>query len=140
MFIILFEINQIYIEIKMNYFEINDLLSKEILPQINDIISNFLEDKFSYIENEEDLEDLEDYEVDDELIDIVKSGIYDVIAEVKDDYKEELSKVDEDINENELINMIESSVNDYKDIMAERIREEFDKEDFFEDYYSDIEF
>ena len=124
----------------MNYFEINDLLSKEILPQINDIISNFLEDKFSYIENEEDLEDLEDYEVDDELIDIVKSGIYDVIAEVKDDYKEELSKVDEDINENELINMIESSVNDYKDIMAERIREEFDKEDFFEDYYSDIEF
>ena len=124
----------------MNYFEINDLLSKEILPQINDIISNFLEDKFSYIENEEDLEDLEDYEVDDELIDIVKSGIYDVIAEVKDDYKEELSKVDEDINENELINMIESSVNDYKDIMTERIREEFDKEDFFEDYYSDIEF
>lgn len=124
----------------MNYLEINDLVSKEILPEINNIISDYLEDKFSYIENEEDLEDLENYDIDDDLIDVVRSGIFDVIAEVKEEYEEELSKVNEDIDENELYNIIESSVNDYKDIMIERIREEFDKEDFFDDYYSEMEF
>lgn len=122
----------------MTYLDINDLVSKEILPELNDFIKNYLEDKFSYIENEEDLEDLEDYEVDDDLLDSVKSKIYDVIAEVKDDY--DLSSVNEDIKDEELINMIESSVSDYKDIMIERFNDEFDREDYLDEYYSETEF
>ena len=72
----------------MNYLSINDLVSKEILPQINDTVADYLEDKFSYIENQEDLEDLEEYEIEEDLIEIVTSAIIDMIAEVKDDYSQ----------------------------------------------------
>lgn len=124
----------------MNYLEINNLLSKEILPEINNVISEYLEDKFSYIDNEDDLADLEDYEVDDELIDIVKKDLNQLISDVKDDYEAELSKVDEDIDLSELCNIIESSVNDYKDIMIERYNDEFEREEYLDEYYSDSEF
>ena len=140
MFIILLEFRKYISYIKMNYLEINNLLSKEILPEINNVISEYLEDKFSYIDNEDDLADLEDYEVDDELIDIVKKDLNQLISDVKDDYEAELSKVDEDIDLSELCNIIESSVNDYKDIMIERYNDEFEREEYLDEYYSDSEF
>ena len=124
----------------MNYLSINDLVSKEILPQINDIIADYLEDKFSYIENQEDLEDLEEYEIEEDLIEIVTNGIIDMIAEVKDDYSEELSKVDEPMDSTELYNMVESSFNDYKEIMIQRFNDEFEREEYLDEYYSEGDF
>jgi len=124
----------------MNYLSINDLVSKEILPQINDTVADYLEDKFSYIENQEDLEDLEEYEIEEDLIEIVTSAIIDMIAEVKDDYSEELSKVDEPMDSTELYNMIESSFNDYKEIMIQRFNDEFEREEYLDEYYSEGDF
>ena len=121
----------------MTYLDINNLVSREILPEINNTIEEYLEDKFSYIENEEDLEDLEDAEVDEELINEVKSKITVIIKDVKDDY--DLSSVNEPIKDEELYSIIESSFNDYRDIMIERYNEKFEREEYLDEYYSDTD-
>ena len=122
----------------MTYLDINELVSKEILPEINSTIEEYLEDKFSYIEDENDLEDLENSEVEDDLIAEVRSRIASLIDDLGDDY--DFSKVDEEIDEEELFGMIESSYNDYRDLMVERYNDKFDREEYLDEYYSETEF
>ena len=51
----------------MTYLDVNDFVSNEVLPLVNDIVEDYIESNFYYIENEEDLEDLEEAEVTEEL-------------------------------------------------------------------------
>lgn len=123
----------------MNYFDINKLVEKEILPEINCYIQDYLEDKFGYIESSEDLEDLEYAEVDDDLVEAVKNDIYELIDDVSNEY--DLSSVDDkEINNEILYQIIDSSFNDWKEMLLEKYRDEFDKIDYFDEYYSNEEF
>lgn len=123
----------------MTYFDINKFVSDEILPQVNSTVQNYLEDTYSYIENEDDLEDLEYAEITDELIDNVKTDIDKLIKECSSDY--DFSKVDNKELDNELIyNIIDSSFTDYKEMMLQRYQEEFEKQEYFDEYYSEMEF
>lgn len=123
----------------MTYFDINKFVSDEVLPQVNSTVQNYLEDAYSYIENEDDLEDLEYAEITDELIDNVKTDIDKLIKECSSDY--DFSKVDNKELDNELIyNIIDSSFTDYKEMMLQRYQEEFEKQEYFDEYYSEMEF
>ena len=42
----------------MNLLDVNDFVTKEVLPEINDLVRDYLESEYSYIENEDDLADL----------------------------------------------------------------------------------
>lgn len=119
----------------MTCLDLNDLLTKEILPEINSIIAEYIESEFSYIENEEDLKDLENTEVSDDLYDEVEAGLNQLIDEVKDEY--DLSQIDERFNKEELWEIIESSFEDYKEITIEKYLEEFDRIESFNDYFMD---
>ena len=123
----------------MTYFDINKFVSDEVLPQVNSTVQNYLEDTYSYIENEDDLEDLEYAEITDELIDNVKTDINKLIKECSSDY--DFSKVDNKELDSELIyNIIDSSFTDYKEMMLQRYQEEFEKQEYFDEYYSEMEF
>lgn len=119
----------------MTCLDLNDLLTKEILPEINSIIAEYIESEFSYIENEEDLKDLENTEVSDDLYDEVEAGLNQLIDEVKDEY--DLLQIDERFNKEELWGIIESSFEDYKEITIEKYLEEFDRIESFNDYFMD---
>ena len=117
----------------MTYIENNEFVSNEVLPEITSIVSNYLESEYSYIENEEDLEDLDAAEITDELIDEVLKSLKKLIKTCSSDYGFEKS----DINPEDVMPMIESAYFDYKDIMYERFNEKFEKEDYLDEYYSD---
>ena len=57
---------------------------------------------------------------------------------VEDEY--DFKGVTFDYPEDVLSIMIESSLEDYKEIMIEKYREEFEKESYFDEYYSQEEF
>lgn len=122
---------------KMTYLDNNELLSKEILPEVNSIISEYIDSEFSYIENEDDLKDLENKEVDEDLYEEVERGLNNLIDEVKDEYN--LSDIDERFNKEELLEIIESAFEDYKELTIEKYLEEFDRIESFNDYFSNEE-
>ena len=70
----------------MTCLDLNDLLTKEILPEVNNIIAEYIDSEFSYIEDEDDLEDLEESEVDDALYNTVEEYLKD-IPELKSNNK-----------------------------------------------------
>ena len=120
----------------MTYLDVNDFVSDEVLPLVNDIVEDYIESNFYYIENEEDLEDLEEAEVTEELFTDVEGNILKLIHQLKDEY--DFSKVDEEeLPENELNNIIESAFSDYKDMLIQKYQEKFDKETYFNEYYSE---
>ena len=122
----------------MTILDNNKFVSNELLPELNEIIKNYLESEYSYIENKDDLDDLDDAEVNDSLISEVKVRINKLIDSCSEDY--DFSEYDINYSDEELYGMIESAFNDYKDIMYERYSEEFDKQDYFDDYYSEAEY
>lgn len=122
----------------MTILDNNKFVSNELLPELNEIVKNYLESEYSYIENKDDLDDLDDAEVNDSLISEVKARINKLIDSCSEDY--DFSEYDINYNNEELYCMIESAFNDYKDIMYERYSEEFDKQDYFDDYYSEAEY
>lgn len=120
----------------MTYLDVNDFVSNEVLPLVNDIVEDYIESNFYYIENEEDLEDLEEAEVTEELFTDVEGNILKLIHQLKDEY--DFSIVDEEeLPENELNNIIESAFSDYKDMLIQKYQEKFDKETYFNEYYSE---
>lgn len=120
----------------MTYLDVNDFVSDEVLPLVNDIVEDYIESNFYYIENEEDLEDLEEAEVTEELFTDVEGNILKLIHQLKDEY--DFSIVDEEeLPENELNNIIESAFSDYKDMLIQKYQEKFDKETYFNEYYSE---
>ena len=123
----------------MTYLDVDKFVTGDLLPMINDLVKEYLEDTYSYIENEDDLEDLEDAEITDEFMMQVKIAIYDLIDEVYDDY--DFSKVDDkEINNELLYQIIDSSFVDYKEILIQKYNDQFDKEEYIDEYYSDMEF
>ncbi|MBQ3415314.1 MAG: hypothetical protein IJH39_08240 [Clostridia bacterium] len=122
----------------MTILDNNKFVSNELLPELNEIVKNYLESEYSYIENKDDLDDLDDAEVNDSLISEVKVRINKLIDSCSEDY--DFSEYDINYNNEELYCMIESAFNDYKDIMYERYSEEFDKQDYFDDYYSETDY
>lgn len=122
----------------MTILDNNKFVSNELLPELNEIIKNYLESEYSYIENKDDLDDLDDAEVNDSLISEVKVRINKLIDSCSEDY--DFSEYNINYSDEELYGMIESAFNDYKDIMYERYSEEFDKQDYFDDYYSEAEY
>ena len=122
---------------KMTCLDNNELLSKEILPEVNSIISEYIDSEFSYIENEDDLKDLEDKEVDEDLYEEVERGLNHLIDEIKDEY--DLSQIDERFDKEELLEIIESAFEDYKELTIEKYLEEFDRIESFNDYFSNEE-
>ncbi|MBR3617948.1 MAG: hypothetical protein IKN46_04660 [Acholeplasmatales bacterium] len=120
----------------MTYLENDEFVSNELLPEINSIVSKYLESEYSYIENEEDLEDLDEAEVSDELIDDVLKSVKKLIKNCATEY--DFEKIS-DINPEDITPMIDSAFYDYKDIMTERFNEKFEKEEYLDEYYSEAE-
>lgn len=123
----------------MNYLSLNDFVTNEVFPEINNLVQNYLEGEYSYIENEEDLEDLEEAEVTDDLFDDIEKDLYKLVKELKDDY--DFSQVNEKVfPKEELLSMIESSFSDCKDMLIQEYQEEFEKKDYFDEYYSNEDY
>lgn len=123
----------------MNYLNLNDFVTNEVFPEINNLVQNYLEGEYSYIENEEDLEDLEEAEVTDDLFDDIEKDLYKLVKELKDDY--DFSQVNEKVfPKEELLSMIESSFSDCKDMLIQEYQEEFEKKDYFDEYYSNEDY
>ena len=108
----------------MNYLNLDNFVTSEVLPEINNLVQNYLDSEFSYIENEDDLEDLENAEVSDELFSEIEKDLYKLVKELKE----------------ELLSMIESSFSDCKEIMIQEYQEKFEKEDYFDEYYSNQDY
>ena len=123
----------------MNYFDLNKFVEKEILPEINEFIKDYLESTYSYIDNEEDLEDLEYAEVTDELLEEVRKVIYKLINDCKNEY--DFNSVDDkEINNELLFQIVDSAFTDYKDILIEKYNDTFEREEYIDEYYSNTEF
>lgn len=122
----------------MTLLDVNDFVTKEVLPEINNLVQNYLESEYSYIEEEEDLEDLENAEINEELVEDIKKNLLKLAKLVEEEY--DFKNVTFDYPDDVLSIMIESSLEDYKEIMIEKYREEFEKESYFDEYYSQEEF
>lgn len=123
----------------MNYLNLNDFVTNEVFPEINNLVQTYLEGEYSYIENEEDLEDLEEAEVTDDLFDEIEKDLYKLVKELKDDY--DFSQVNEKVfPKEELLSMIESSFSDCKDMLIQEYQEDFEKKDYFDEYYSNEDY
>lgn len=119
----------------MNYLNLDTFVTSEVFPEINNLVQNYLESEYSYIENEDDLSDLENAEVTDDLFDEIESDLYKMAKELKDEY--DFSYVNEKIfPREELLSMIESSFSDCKEIMMQEYLEQFEKQEYFDEYYS----
>ena len=70
----------------MNYLNLDTFVTSEVFPEINNLVQNYLESEYSYIENEDDLSDLENAEVTDDLFDEIESDLYKMAKELKDEY------------------------------------------------------
>lgn len=117
--------------------DINKFISNELLPEINDYVKNYMDDKFSYIETPDDLEDLEYAEVEEDLINETKQILNNLITDNSSEY--DFTDVKKDLNEDLLYTIVESAFIDYKEMLIEKFNEEFDRRDFFDDYYSNEE-
>ena len=117
--------------------DINKLVSNELLPEINNYVKNYMDDKFSYIETPDDLEDLEYAEVEEDLINETTQILNNLIADNSSEY--DFTDVKKDLNEDLLYTIVESAFTDYKEMLIEKFNEEFDRQDFFDDYYSNEE-
>ncbi len=123
----------------MTYLDDNDFLNNEVLPKINSIVENYFDSEYSYINCEEDLKDLEDAEVSEELMNDVKSSLNKLISECEEDY--DFSIIDnKKIDDDELFRLVESAFIDYKEILINQYAEEFDRENYLDEYYSEIEY
>jgi len=122
----------------MTYLDLNDFVTKEVLQDINSTVSNYIDSEFGYIENEEDLEDLEYSEVSPELVENVIDSLYRLVSDCSDDY--DFSKVDDKtFKYDDVASLVESSYADYKEIRIQQLQEEFDKEEYFDEYYSETD-
>lgn len=122
----------------MTYLDINDFVTKEVLPLINKNVQNFLDSEYSYIECEEDLDDLETAEVQEDLMNDIRKEIYNLIKECKNDY--EFSEVDnKEIDDDELFNLVDSAFFDYKEMLMRKYADQFEREEYFDEYYSNDE-
>lgn len=122
----------------MTYLDLNDFVTKEVLQDINSTVSNYIDSEFGYIENEEDLEDLEYSEVPPELVENVINSLYKLVSDCSDDY--DFSKVDDKtFKYDDIASMVESSYADYKEIRIQQLQEEFEKDEYFEEYYSETD-
>lgn len=117
--------------------DINKFISNELLPEINNYVKNYMDDKFSYIETPDDLEDLEYAEVEEDLINETKQILNNLITDNSSEY--DFTDVKKDLNEDLLYTIVESAFIDYKEMLIEKFNEEFDRRDFFDDYYSNEE-
>ena len=117
--------------------DINKFVSNELLPEINNYVKNYIDDKFSYIETPDDLEDLEYAEVEEDLINETKQILNNLITDNSSEY--DFTDVKKDLNEDLLYTIVESAFIDYKEMLIEKFNEEFDRRDFFDDYYSNEE-
>ena len=117
--------------------DINKFVSNELLPEINNYVKNYMDDKFSYIETPDDLEDLEYAEVEEDLINETKQILNNLITDNSSEY--DFIDVKKDLNEDLLYTIVESAFIDYKEMLIEKFNEEFDRRDFFDDYYSNEE-
>ena len=117
--------------------DINKFVSNELLPEINNYVKNYMDDKFSYIETPDDLEDLEYAEVEEDLINETKQILNNLITDNSSEY--DFTDVKKDLNEDLLYTIVESAFIDYKEMLIEKFNEEFDRRDFFDDYYSNEE-
>lgn len=122
----------------MTLLDVNDFVTKEVLPEINNLVQNYLESEYSYIEEEEDLEDLENAEINEELVEDIKKNLLKLAKLVEDEY--DFKNVTFDYPDDVLSIMIESSLEDYKEIMIEKYREDFEKQLYFDEYYSQEDF
>lgn len=119
----------------MNYLNLDTFVTSEVFPEINNLVQNYLESEYSYIENEDDLSDLENAEVTDALFNEIESDLYKMVKELKDEY--DFSYVNEKVfPREELLSMIESSFSDCKEIMMQEYLEQFEKQEYFDEYYS----
>ena len=121
----------------MENTEFNKFVSDELLPEINSFVENYITDKFSYIENSEDLEDLEYTEIDEDLINEAKSTVNNLINELSNEY--DFSNIDDFLTDELLYTIVESAFIDYKEMLIEKYNEEFDRLEFYDDYYSNEE-
>ena len=117
--------------------DINKFVSNELLPEINNYVKNYMDDKFSYIETPDDLEDLEYAEVEEDLINETKQILNNLITDNSSEY--DFTDVKKDLNEDLLYTIVDSAFIDYKEMLIEKFNEEFDRRDFFDDYYSNEE-
>ena len=117
--------------------DINKFVSNELLPEINNYVKNYMDDKFSYIETPDDLEYLEYAEVEEDLINETKQILNNLITDNSSEY--DFTDVKKDLNEDLLYTIVESAFIDYKEMLIEKFNEEFDRRDFFDDYYSNEE-
>ena len=117
--------------------DINKFVSNELLPEINNYVKNYMDDKFSYIETPDDLEDLEYAEVEEDLINETKQILNNLITDNSSEY--DFTDVKKDLNEDLLYTIVESAFIDYKEMLIETFNAEFDRRDFFDDYYSNEE-
>ena len=117
--------------------DINKFVSNELLPEINNYVKNYMDDKFSYIETPDDLEDLEYAEVEEDLINETKQILNNLITDNSSEY--DFTDVKKDLNEDLVYTIVESAFIDYKEMLIEKFNEEFDRRDFFDDYYSNEE-
>ena len=117
--------------------DINKFVSNELLPEINNYVKNYMDDKFSYIETPDDLEDLEYAEVEEDLINETKQILNNLITDNSSEY--DFTDVKKDLNEDLLYTIVESAFIDYKEMLIEKFNEEFDRRDFFDEYYSNEE-
>lgn len=122
---------------KMTEKDINKFVSNELLPEINNYVKNYMDDKFSYIETPDDLEDLEYAEVEEDLISETTQILNNLIIDNSSEY--DFTDVEKDLNEDLLYTIVESAFTDYKEMLIEKFNEEFDRQDFFDDYYSNEE-
>ena len=84
--------------------DINKFVSNELLPEINNYVKNYMDDKFSYIETPDDLEDLEYAEVEEDLINETKQILNNLITDNSSEY--DFTDVKKDLNEDLLYTIV----------------------------------
>ena len=85
---------------------------EEILKLFNNYVKNYMDDKFSYIETPDDLEDLEYAEVEEDLINETKQILNNLITDNSSEY--DFTDVKKDLNEDLLYTIVESAFIDDK--------------------------
>lgn len=119
----------------MTQKDIDRFVSNELLLEINGFVKNYIEDKYSYIETADDLEDLEYAEVDDELIGEVIACVHNLIEDCSNDY--DFENIDEVITEELIYTLADAAFTDCKEMLLEKYHDDFERACFFDDYYAD---
>lgn len=116
----------------VTYIENRTFIKDELIPLVETLISEYIDDDMRYVETSDELEEIEFMNCPDELRETIFNEVSNLINECIDDYD-----IISDINKEEYEDKIGAIIDEkFEEIKKEKIdirREDFDRLDYFED-------